>query len=192
MGRRTEKNKQVAGWCYLWDVARLNGVAYIDGDEKQHEFLMKLVSKCASRPAEDEVLAEAGHRQYHYGKKYEESKTQKHGRGVAIKASGKLEDEGKTGEEVWEQAQSMLGAGGSGGEPSTKRARKPKKQEDDKKEETDQEKKWKKWCKDAPKALVNFHCDLETITAQYQAKKGLRVFQELGAEQAAENNVQVR
>jgi len=42
------KTQAASGWCFLWDVARLNGINYT-GEQSQVEFLKTLVKGCDSK-----------------------------------------------------------------------------------------------------------------------------------------------
>ena len=81
---------------------------YNSNDEDQSAILKGVAAGCDTREADKPMLREAGHLMYNYTKKYENQGKCVAGKQLKISATGKLEDHGKTGEEVWEQASQML------------------------------------------------------------------------------------
>ena len=66
-----EKNTDVEGWCFLWDVARLNGVSWDPSNKGVVSFLETLVQSCPTQVPDGPGLAAAGFVQYWYSKQME-------------------------------------------------------------------------------------------------------------------------
>ena len=69
-----EQETDLSGWCYLWDVARINGISYDSSNEPQMDLIKSLVHGCQEQPATSEHLREAGHKMYYYEKSLEDKK----------------------------------------------------------------------------------------------------------------------
>ena len=54
------------GWCFLWDVAKLNGMVYNRKDSDQAHLLECLVDGCDSQAPDSAKLKAEGHLQYYY------------------------------------------------------------------------------------------------------------------------------
>ena len=70
MTKRQEIQK-AAGWCYLWDVARLNGISFDPSNEKQMQMLKTFVAGCETKPSPDPLVADQGWLLYYYSKEFE-------------------------------------------------------------------------------------------------------------------------
>ena len=91
--KENKTTKESAGWCYLWGVARLNNILYNCSDPEQMKFLKSLVAGCPEKEADTEELQRQGHKMFDYSKTYEQAKETIRGKGIEIKATGKLEHE---------------------------------------------------------------------------------------------------
>ena len=120
-----EVNKS-SGWCYLWDVARINGMSFDPGNEKQMRMLKSLVSSCETKGSEDDELAIDGWKLYKYSKEFESKEKFKKARKIGLRAEANMEDVGecKNTEELMENnGKHMFDIGGD--LPTKKGAKKP-------------------------------------------------------------------
>ena len=88
--KEAEKAAIAVGWCYLWDVARVNGMQYIPGDETQTVFLMSLVEGCEQQNADKPSLANKGVKQYWYAKRFGNSLQETNEKNSTLKADAKV------------------------------------------------------------------------------------------------------
>ena len=63
--KSTETSNKSEGWCYLWDIARINGISY-NNTTAQDLFLKTLAGDCETRPATDPKWALSGQEEYYY------------------------------------------------------------------------------------------------------------------------------
>ena len=95
MTRRQETQK-AAGWCYLWDVARLNGISFDPSNEKQMQMLKTFVAGCETKPSPDALVADQGWLLYYYSKEFESQEKFVKGRRMKIKAEAPLDEKDHT------------------------------------------------------------------------------------------------
>eukprot|EP00974_Lingulodinium_polyedra_P029982 2888141-Lingulodinium_polyedra.AAC.1 len=156
--------EEKSGWCYLWDVARLNSIQYVQGSQEQNELLLSLVEGCPQMESDNPVLKERGHKLYLYSKEYEASKLRTRGKAIQVKASGKLEHaDGK--EAAWSTAKRMLEGEKESSEPNKKH---PKK--DNKPKEVDPFKKNLGLLKKAITELYKMKNEADITIVQFSAK----------------------
>eukprot|EP00969_Alexandrium_andersonii_P037144 1628011-Alexandrium_andersonii.AAC.1 len=60
--RNSNTNSAQEGWLAIWEVAKLEGVAYSPKDDESMELLWGLVENCKSMPHPKNKLASSGHR----------------------------------------------------------------------------------------------------------------------------------
>ena len=80
--KNNEQHKLAEGWCYVWDVARIEGVPFRPGDAQQERWLMNMVVGCEDRESPDPVRRAAGDKQWWYQKAFETLHTRDKGKRV--------------------------------------------------------------------------------------------------------------
>ena len=88
----TESQDKLSGPMYLWDVARVNGVAWDPSNKAVVDFVKSLVAGCEEVQPEDENMLDQGHKQYIYQKTMENRDTQGRGRMLAASKQAKIEN----------------------------------------------------------------------------------------------------
>ena len=70
----TESQDKLSGPMCLWDVARVNGVAWDPSNKAVVDFVKSLVAGCEEVQPEDENMLDQGHKQYIYQKTMEKKR----------------------------------------------------------------------------------------------------------------------
>eukprot|EP00974_Lingulodinium_polyedra_P025536 2470445-Lingulodinium_polyedra.AAC.1 len=91
--RSTEGTTTKAGWCYLWDVARLNGVEWNPNSEGIVGFCKMLVAECNTKESPQQSIRDQGWLLYEYSKEMETDITEVSGKKVNLKAEAKIEQD---------------------------------------------------------------------------------------------------
>ncbi len=120
-----DKQESAEGWCFLWDVARLNGIPWVNTPECK-SFLESLVEGCPSKDPEQENLKALGWKLYEYKKDYEKKHTEQRGRGVQLTASAQVQSPAE-----FEDCLQMMHPQGSKGPARAKAKAKKGEQEQD-------------------------------------------------------------
>ena len=115
------------GWCYLWDVARLNGMSYDPSNQSQQEFLKSLVANCDEKLADADALREQGHKMHKYSKEFETKEALKSGKQVGIGVENSIQDvvEFKKAEESLTKTFSQIFGQDADEAPTKKKTKKP-------------------------------------------------------------------
>lgn len=157
-----------AGWCFLWDVARLNGISYL-GTAAQDQFLLGLVAGCEEQEPDDANLKRKGYKQFWYEKKYETKAVQKRGKTVHATAKSELKD-AKEYEEVLSLMGGSKAARSSHSSAETNR-KAPKKIKTDTKE-MDKKKSFMQFFKKASTALNTLESKANGIIEKAKQRTG--------------------
>ena len=90
--QRSSRDRTAIGWCFLWDVARLNGIPWSE-EPTRIEFLKTLVHGCKEKDPEQQHLLDAGWSLYYYTKVFETAKTSDRSSQIQLTATAKVNDE---------------------------------------------------------------------------------------------------
>ena len=91
--RQQEVHVRHSGPMYLWDVAKLNGMAYDPKNKDMIKFLLSLVADCQTSPADSDELRKQGHLMYDYAKKDAKREEFRHGRNMAFEKEASVTSE---------------------------------------------------------------------------------------------------
>ena len=108
------ENESKTGWCYLWDIARLNGISYAATPE-QDAFLAGLAEGCPTKDPEDGNMRAKLYKMYMYSKKYEGTEKLKSGKRMSVAATAKVQNA-----EEFQECVNLLGT------PSSSTSKRPK------------------------------------------------------------------
>lgn len=82
-----ERQTDLSGWCYLWDVARINGLSFDQSNEQQMSLIKSLVHGCEEQEADSEHLRTLGHKMYWYEKSMEGKTDRDKGKKIDARAT---------------------------------------------------------------------------------------------------------
>eukprot|EP00974_Lingulodinium_polyedra_P029209 2814776-Lingulodinium_polyedra.AAC.1 len=89
--------KTAKGLCYLWDVARLNGVKWDPTNEDIVKFCKMLVQGCPQQESNVDSIKAEGWLLYEYSKEMEVEAIEKKGKAVSVSAQAQLNSEEYSG-----------------------------------------------------------------------------------------------